>query len=1694
MALPSPEDPFLWDLDRVCTELCYHGAEWTTDVSAFESLLRENLMDGETLLTYELIFSRKELMECLGVTAARHRTRFFRKIMNLQKQSPRFRQEKRAIDNDGVQETSPPPQTTTVPIASPPQPTPTITPPIIAQTNAVETAHSKPLEEQPLTRRRLVPTFVTDIQPGIVMPRMPGFEELEPEPVQRTYAASAASSMEDLPNAYLGQKAVITESIVPLDVNFDSDSGPDTFCSVKVSSQPRGKTRAIYSMVKKFLLKNDRKVTKLQSGTKTVASSSDGRDVVDFDDLASLDEDTLREMADEEDENRQTSSSSLSSEQVEAIINEEIAKYQSRWEEKKLHKLERKAHRMWMQASKHGQLRKQAFETWRQAGHYRNRLSALTRDLRVMQWKIEEELRFSVQIVEQTVEDKLHQEWLTTLFSRRSAPPKPSHISTPRTSQRKRSSIHNDELSSSSEEESLENFIVSDEPDFAHANSVPSPRNPLSPALSHVNTYDDPHSPLSSTNIPAHSQQNSIIDLTMTSDVEVEGTEESLVPHPLNPFTQEGLAEAGKSAPKVWARQNDRFRLAISMLWKMGFERRDAVFQILARSTVSDTWLDLIDQAHERLHHESHRVIDAAFDLTRIYRSFVRCKYLTEQKCLKLSQKDLDKFEDSEKLFPPFCGFLAEIKDAFPLRNQIAHLGGGDDDDDDDELVELDELPDDAGSKSATAKKSKKKEIVLDKSGVELRERAARDMKEQEKRRNELRAAMRYTNTYDSASTRSPRFIINESKANDQGFIYIHQEISSRIKEHQIEGVRFLWNHIVRDSGERQGCLLAHTMGLGKTMQTITFLVALRESALSDDPTVRDQIPQDLRDWKVLVLCPAGLVENWKDEFLIWAPKQLMEAIFTVEAVHTPLQRVENAKEWAARGGILIIGYNMFKSGYRKGDENRVTIDRILVENATVAIADEAHSLKNPKAKITQVASDLKTSTRIALTGSPLANNVEEYYAMINWVAPNFLGPLQEFRDIYATPIHQGLYNDSTPYEKRKAIKLLQVLKVTAAPKVHRATMKSCLKDELPPKEEFVISVPPTEMQRKLYDLYMQATHNSGDKVEQATLFGVLNHLALICAHPAVYRKHVIELKRKGTMGKDVARFPMDTIPRIMNMTSDPGLDRVELSYKVELLNKILDQSSRMGDKVLVFSQSISTLNYLEKLFKSQERRFCRLDGSTQIAKRQDMVKRFNKGSEEVYLISTNAGGVGLNIFGANRVVIFDFKYNPVSDQQAIGRAYRIGQTKPVFVYRFVVAGSFEDDLQNKAVFKMQLASRVVDQKNPVSWSKRMSNLLHLIQDVDATDSRFNFKGKDAILDHLLDHDESRAILSIMSSDAFEEEDETATLTAEERQEADSMVERHRLRMTDPDKYVRMTEAERVVSNQRPTSHIASSKPNKDWFPERPDHAFEPTSYYGYIAPPAATVSSGPMPILGANTYYGNSGSSQVMTPNPSILQSNTAPAFSEVFRNEARDQFQEKLAFELRALESHHNSQFGADSKSVSITNGIEAERRSQNKGVAADTLRWNSLTGKLGNKKNFLAIASGQVSAKFMGESPENEMQSRFRNLEDMPDEFFLSNIQMGGKPKDPEVRRADQEHTSLSNIMRSPTRWIDNTINKVQAREDARVMRRAAEIRGGVRTDDGRDERGPDLPSWASRVLGSTGGQGRLAESLLSRRVQG
>jgi len=251
-----------------------------------------------------------------------------------------------------------------------------------------------------------------------------------------------------------------------------------------------------------------------------------------------------------------------------------------------------------------------------------------------------------------------------------------------------------------------------------------------------------------------------------------------------------------------------------------------------------------------------------------------------------------------------------------------------------------------------------------------------------------------------------------------------------------------------------------------------------------------------------------------------------------------------------------------------------------------------------------------------------------------------------------------------------------------------------------------------------------------------------------------------------------------------------PDMKSIDLSYKVKILCRILDASKAAGDKVLVFSQSIPTLDFLDDLCWRQNRKYARLDGTTPMAKRQDMTKAFNSGQTQIYLISTAAGGLGLNLPSANRVIIFDFKFNPIMEEQAVGRAYRIGQTKPTFVYRFVAGGTFEDSVHNKTVFKMQLASRVVDKKNPVAYATRkLGDFLFEPKDIPQKDLT-EFRGMDPlVLDKILEaQDDEPIIRAIVQSDTFERDDND-NLTPEELKEVKQLLSDEQLKRSDPKKW-----------------------------------------------------------------------------------------------------------------------------------------------------------------------------------------------------------------------------------------------------------------------------------------------------------------
>lgn len=868
----------------------------------------------------------------------------------------------------------------------------------------------------------------------------------------------------------------------------------------------------------------------------------------------------------------------------------------------------------------------------------------------------------------------------------------------------------------------------------------------------------------------------------------------------LDELADEGLNEITKYGARHWAQLADRHRLVICMLKSLDFEPRSAIYKSLKANTPDMVWktsvLAYLKEPPKKLEDLKKGQPTTDFEITRIFCSYLRRKHIVPKKLVDPSDRTKTKVRENETPnFANFCKFVISMEPLFPEESQIYRLDLSDDEFEDDyaRAARDDDSQEDAGTSQrsqAQARKGKLKEIIRDKDAVDLRLQEQQRRKDQESRRLKLRNNLAMTG---SVSRDKSRLIINESKDDEQSLLYINEGIGKSIKEHQIEGIRFFWNQIITDPETRQGCLLSHTMGLGKTMQVITFLVAIAEASSSEDDSLRQQIPKDLRNSQTLILCPAGLVNNWMDELLRWAPEDSLGELFQVDAQAAPELRLDSIDTWASYGGVLVMGYTLFQQMSQKApigdqrvnkDDHAAIIAKRLLETPNIVVADEAHTMKKADGKLNLACHKLRTTTRLALTGSPLANHVGEYYSMINWVAPNFLGPLQEFNQIYVSVIEAGLAKDSLPYEKRSASKMLQVLKETVDPKVHRATTKTpSLAKDLPEKKEFMISVPPTPLQEELYRVYIDAL---GIK---PTLMSLVYDLGLICAHPRCFRKKTLEVKNglEQPNPKAYPSFPEQIIGDVLARTTGSEKRHPLHSNKVQFLVTILDEAREIGDKVLVFSQSLQTLDYLENLLESvQKRKVCRLDGSSNVGDRQEEVKKFNTGSQEIYLISTRAGGVGLNIHGANRVVLFDTGWNPVHEQQAVGRAYRLGQRKPVFVYHLKVAGSFEEGLQDQAIFKTQLAQRVIDKKNPIPWGKRNGQYNTHLKPVKNMDISA-LEHKDCILDRLIKDPPGKCrITKILLTDTLEEEDPTSALTQEERAEATKIVKMNELRHTNP--------------------------------------------------------------------------------------------------------------------------------------------------------------------------------------------------------------------------------------------------------------------------------------------------------------------
>ncbi|RIA90458.1 P-loop containing nucleoside triphosphate hydrolase protein [Glomus cerebriforme] len=621
----------------------------------------------------------------------------------------------------------------------------------------------------------------------------------------------------------------------------------------------------------------------------------------------------------------------------------------------------------------------------------------------------------------------------------------------------------------------------------------------------------------------------------------------------------------------------------------------------------------------------------------------------------------------------------------------------------------------DSGNSYGNKKKYKRRKRVKESETV-IEQRKARSMLEQD-----------YRTRFDMQSklvNPSEGVIINLGHHDDEDHIYIPDDIGSKLKAHQIEGVRFLWKNIIMFN---KGCVLAHSMGLGKTFQIITFLFTLAYHIRGyRNNTV---IPDHLKEFRILILCPKIVVDNWENEFKYWIKDvNKIFDIFKIIGENSITQRHSTISSWFKDGGVLLIGYEMYRNLITQYSPSKDDFSTFLLDpGPSLIVADEGHILKTKDTKLVDVLKGLKTPSRIILTGSPLQNNLVEYWCMIQFVCPNYLGELEDFRKVYMLPIQNGLYKQADLAVQKTSRKMLYVLGNIIEDIVHRRNV-SILEQDLPTKIEYLISCRMHGRQLEIYKALIDALKSEGGpNIQYSHLLGVLcNHPGIVLPSLDPDRCGSYKVKENKTKEKTVIDLTGDDgevaemtaideekmMPRtvrehIYNIVSNmKDLDAISESCKMEVLIKILEKCESKKDKVLIFSKSIPTLDFIEKIIRkwkpNTDSHFMRIDGNTVSSNRQMLIKDFNETRLwRVALISIRTAALGVNLVGANRVILVDGEWNPSHAEQAIGRAYRYGQTKPVFVYRLITAGTFEDKLFNNSVHKMSLSIRVVDQKNP---------------------------------------------------------------------------------------------------------------------------------------------------------------------------------------------------------------------------------------------------------------------------------------------------------------------------------------------------------------------------------------------------------
>ncbi|KTW27723.1 hypothetical protein T552_02163 [Pneumocystis carinii B80] len=527
--------------------------------------------------------------------------------------------------------------------------------------------------------------------------------------------------------------------------------------------------------------------------------------------------------------------------------------------------------------------------------------------------------------------------------------------------------------------------------------------------------------------------------------------------------------------------------------------------------------------------------------------------------------------------------------------------------------------------------------------------------------------------------------------------VVIDPKLSKMLRPHQIEGVKFLYKCVTGIVDPRaNGCIMADEMGLGKTLQCITLMwTLLKQSPQAGCPTIE----------KAIIVCPSSLVKNWENELDKWLGKGTINSL-SVGKKTTREQLSTSLSKWASAVGknvvqpVLIISYETL----------RMNIDQLKNCNIGLLLCDEGHRLKNCESLTFSTLNSLKVQRRIILSGTPIQNDLSEYFSLINFVNPGLLGSLNEFRKTYELPILKGRDALGTDKDREIGDQKLEELSVLVNKFIIRRT-NDLLSKYLPVKYEHVVFCNLSPFQKELYQKFISSCEiNNLIKGIESGPLKAIDFLKKLCNHPSL-------LDLKEDMKEYEHYFPKDFISKNARGKSDDI--RIEYSGKMMLLDRMLAKIRKdTNDKIVLISNYTQTLNLLEKLCRFRRYGTLRLDGTMTTNKRQKLVDKFNdpEGEEFVFLLSSKAGGCGLNLIGANRLILFDPDWNPAADQQALARVWRDGQKKDCFVYRFITTGTIEEKIFQRQSHKQSLSSCVVDEAQNVERHFSLDNLRQLFE------------------------------------------------------------------------------------------------------------------------------------------------------------------------------------------------------------------------------------------------------------------------------------------------------------------------------------------------------------------------------------------